>query len=60
MNEFMSPDGAVPAPGGPANDTEEDTEGGFAHGGWSMPYFDPDVIGSIIAEGMNSVVASRF
>ena len=33
MKEFMSPDGAVPAPGGPANDTEEDTEGGFAHGG---------------------------
>ena len=42
VNEFMSLDGVVQAPGGP----EEDTDGGFAHGGWSMPYFDPEVMGA--------------
>jgi hypothetical protein len=34
--EFMSLDGVVQAPGDP----QEDTEGGFAHGGWQRPYFD--------------------
>ena len=33
---FMSLDGVVQAPGDP----QEDTEGGFAHGGWQRPYFD--------------------
>jgi hypothetical protein len=41
VNEFMSLDGVVQAPGG----AEEDTDGGFRHGGWSAPYFDLDVIG---------------
>src|SRR3954451_14397312 len=45
-NEFMSLDGVVQAPGG----QEEDTDGGFAHGGWSMPYFDPEVMGSSLGE----------
>ena len=39
--EFMSLDGVVQAPGGP----DEDTDGGFAHGGWSHEYFDPDAMG---------------
>jgi dihydrofolate reductase len=56
VNEFMSLDGVVQAPGGP----EEDTEGGFAHGGWSMPYFDPEVMGPFIAEGMDSAKALLF
>lgn len=37
--EFISLDGVVQAPGGP----EEDTDGGFAHGGWSHPFFDETV-----------------
>ena len=39
--EFISLDGVVQAPGGP----DEDTDGGFAHGGWSHPFFDQDVGG---------------
>jgi dihydrofolate reductase len=42
----MSLDGVVQAPGGP----EEDTSGGFRHGGWSMRYFDPEVMGPVIEE----------
>ena len=34
VNEFVSMDGVVQAPGG----QEEDPSGGFAHGGWHMPY----------------------
>ena len=46
ISEFISLDGVVQAPGG----KEEDTDGGFRHGGWSMPYFDPDVMGATIGE----------
>jgi dihydrofolate reductase len=56
VNEFMSLDGVVQAPGGP----EEDTDGGFAYGGWSMPYFDPEVMGGAVNEGMATVEALLF
>ena len=56
VNEFMSLDGVVQAPGGP----EEDTDGGFRHGGWSEPYFDPEVMGPFITEGMNRTEALLF
>jgi dihydrofolate reductase len=46
ISEFISLDGVVQAPGG----AEEDTDGGFRHGGWSMPYFDPEVMGSAVDE----------
>jgi dihydrofolate reductase len=46
VSEFISLDGVVQAPGG----AEEDTDGGFRHGGWSMPFFDPDVMGASISE----------
>lgn len=46
VSEFMSLDGVVQAPGG----AEEDTSGGFRHGGWSMPFFDPDVMGAVVNE----------
>lgn len=44
VTDFMTLDGVVQAPGG----TEEDTDGAFAHGGWSQPYFDVDVMGPAI------------
>jgi dihydrofolate reductase len=56
VNQFMSLDGVVQAPGG----AEEDTDGGFAHGGWSMPYFDPEIMGSAVSEGMSSAEALLF
>jgi dihydrofolate reductase len=36
VDEWMSLDGVVQAPGTP----EEDTRGGFQHGGWHLRYFD--------------------
>jgi hypothetical protein len=42
VNESMSLDGVLRARVGAE---EEDTDGGFAHGGWSTPYFDAAVIG---------------
>ena len=56
ISEFMSLDGVVQAPGGP----QEDTDGGFAHGGWSMPYFDPETMGSAIDEVMQRTEALLF
>jgi dihydrofolate reductase len=54
--EFMSLDGVVQAPGG----SEEDTESGFAHGGWSAPYFDPEVMGAVIGRSMTTTEALLF
>jgi dihydrofolate reductase len=56
LSAFMSLDGVVQAPGGP----EEDTDGGFAHGGWSMQFFDPDTMGPVIFEGMATTDALLF
>jgi len=56
INQFISLDGVIQAPGGP----EEDTDGGFAHGGWSLPFFDPEVVGGSIGAGFASVEALLF
>jgi dihydrofolate reductase len=39
VSEFMTLDGVVQAPGG----ENEDRDGGFAHGGWTMPYWHDDI-----------------
>ncbi|MFA5906019.1 MAG: dihydrofolate reductase family protein [Desulfobacula sp.] len=46
ITEFISLDGVVQAPGG----ADEDKDGGFTHGGWSMKYFDPEVMGGMYGE----------
>jgi dihydrofolate reductase len=46
ISEFISLDGVVQAPGG----ENEDTDGDFRHGGWSMPFFDAAVMGAAIGE----------
>src|SRR5688572_24005776 len=52
VSEFLSLDGVMQAPGG----AEEDTEGGFQHGGWTMPYWHDD-IGATFGELMRDVDA---
>lgn len=52
VSEFVSLDGVMQAPGG----AEEDTEGGFAHGGWTHPYWHDD-IGAHFFEAMRQTDA---
>lgn len=44
VNEFLSLDGVAQAPGG----EDEDTSGGFAHGGWSMQYMDESSMNRVL------------
>lgn len=55
-SDFISLDGVIQAPG----DAKEDTTGDFAHGGWSMPFFDPEAMGPAIDEAMKSTEALLF
>jgi dihydrofolate reductase len=56
LSDFISLDGVVQAPGG----RNEDTDGGFTHGGWSMRYFDPETMGPVIGEVMATTEALLF
>jgi dihydrofolate reductase len=56
VSEFMSLDGVAQAPGG----AKEDADGGFSHGGWSMPWFDPVVMGGAIDAAMADTEALLF
>ena len=56
LSDFMSLDGVVQAPGG----RQEDTDGGFEHGGWSMPFFDAEAMGPVIDEVMRTTEALLF
>ena len=39
VSEFVSMDGVMQAPGG----KDEDRDGGFEHGGWTIPYWHDDI-----------------
>ena len=54
-NTNVTLDGVMQAPGRP----DEDTRGGFEHGGWGQPYFD-EVMGQKAAEGMAGTDAFLF
>ena len=55
VTEFLSLDGVMQSLGSP----EEDTSGGFRHGGWSAPYFD-ETLGQTAGEGMKGTTAYLF
>ena len=52
VHEFVSLDGVIQAPGG----KDEDRDGGFQHGAWTLPYWHDD-IGATFGELMKDVDA---
>ena len=55
VNVSVTLDGVMQAPARP----DEDLRGGFEHGGWAVPYYDP-IMGSAAAEGMAKSPALLF
>lgn len=44
VSEFVTLDGVMQAPGAP----DEDRDGGFEHGGWTLPYWHDDIGASFV------------
>jgi dihydrofolate reductase len=55
VDEFMSLDGVAQAPGAP----DEDTSGGFEHGGWHLQHFD-DTSQKWVVDGLASAGGFLF
>jgi dihydrofolate reductase len=45
VSEFVTLDGVIQAPGG----KDEDRDGGFEHGGWTLPYWHDDIGKNFVA-----------
>jgi dihydrofolate reductase len=57
VSEFVSLDGVMQAPGG----KDEDRDGGFEHGGWTMPYWHDDIGASFgaLMQGVDAFLLGR-
>ncbi|HEX2293257.1 MAG TPA: dihydrofolate reductase family protein [Gaiellaceae bacterium] len=55
VNEFLALDGTAQAPGGP----DEDTSGGFQHGGWHMQYGEGSGIKQLIDDAGGFLLGRR-
>ncbi|MDX6481429.1 MAG: hypothetical protein QOG85_1939 [Gaiellaceae bacterium] len=55
VNEFLALDGTAQAPGG----ADEDTSGGFAHGGWHWPYGSDDGVEKVIGGAGGFILGRR-
>jgi dihydrofolate reductase len=55
VNTFVSLDGVMQAPGGP----DEDPTGGFTSGGWSVNYFDDEMMERVAESGPYELLLGR-
>lgn len=57
VHEFVTLDGVMQAPGGP----DEDRDGGFAHGGWTRPFWHDDIGGTFfgLMQGVDAFLLGR-
>jgi dihydrofolate reductase len=57
VHEFVTLDGVIQAPGG----KDEDLDGGFQHGGWTIPYWHDDIGKTFVAlmQGVDALLLGR-
>ena len=57
VSEFVTLDGVMQAPGG----KDEDRDGGFEHGGWTIPYWHDDIGGAFggLMQGVDAFLLGR-